>query len=48
MTLSMTTLDTPALIVDLDIMEANIARIVAACRAQRRRVAAAHRRRKDA
>src|SRR5258705_11167712 len=26
-------LDTPALLVDLDIMEANIARIVAACRA---------------
>jgi D-serine deaminase-like pyridoxal phosphate-dependent protein len=32
MTLSMTTLDTPALIVDLDIKEANIARIAAACR----------------
>src|SRR2546425_13290342 len=26
-------LDTPALVVDLDVMEANIARIVAACRA---------------
>jgi D-serine deaminase-like pyridoxal phosphate-dependent protein len=32
MTPSMTALDTPALIVDLDIMEANIARIAAACR----------------
>src|SRR5205823_10546162 len=27
-------LDTPALLVDLDVMEANIARIVATCRAQ--------------
>src|SRR5204862_8180767 len=30
---SKSALDTPALLVDLDVMEANIARIVAACRA---------------
>ena len=34
MTKDLDALDTPALLVDLDIMEANIARVAEACRAQ--------------